>query len=125
MGTGTSLRSGASPHSSGFPDFDFLERVASGHRNLGVEPGDRALNFCWPLVGPTVASAADLGMEIETINVERNLFCPQGQDRWDIVLTFFKSMQSERSTRRAYRFTVDVSDVLPVLVAGPIVWSLR
>lgn len=103
---------------------EFLERVASGRRNPGVTPSERALNFCWPLARTTFEAALDQGMELDEIATGQ-VHSPVGRVRWQVDLIFYKPVEGDPSPRQVHRFTVDVSDVLPVLIDGPRVWSIR
>ena len=46
-------------------------------------------------------------------------------DCWDIKLIFFNPEDQLKVARRVYRYTVDVSDVVPVLVGRVREWSIR
>jgi hypothetical protein len=64
-------------------------------------------------------------MELDNVDVRRSPICPALREYREVVLTFFRPVDGDRATRRVCRFTVDVSDVLPILVDGPRVWSIR
>jgi hypothetical protein len=63
-------------------------------------------------------------MELDTIEVERSPICRPDSECWDVVLCFFDPENVLRS-RKCYRFTVDVSDVCPVMVGKVRAWSIR
>jgi hypothetical protein len=94
-------------------------------RNLGQTPAERAMNFSATNAFQTAAVFADPAshrMQLDTILVERSAFCRKDSDCWDVKLRFFNPA-NVLEARRVSRFTVDVSDVYPVLV-GPIrTWS--
>ena len=51
--------------------------------------------------------------------------CRLDSDCWDVVLYFFNPANVLGEARRAFRFTVDVSDVVPVLVGDIREWAVR
>ena len=103
---------------------NFLDRVYHGLRNLGVMPADRAVNFA-----ATNAYSVDKIFEaelkekervdLESINVVRSPICRLDSDCWDIEVYFFYPERQVQTVRKVYRFTVDVSDVVPVTI-GPV-----
>jgi len=106
----------------------FLERVYFELRNLGLTPQDRAINFAATNafnIEAVVEKAVNEKLELDTIDVERSPVCRPESDCWDVKLTFFNPEREVQSPRRAYRFTVDVSDVVPVTVGGIRSWSVR
>ena len=107
---------------------NFLQRVYFEIRNLGVEPRDRALNAAatnaFQLERVFMAAAAT-GLQLDQIDVERSPVCRLDSDCWDVVLYFFNPANVLGEARRAFRFTVDVSDVVPVLIGDIREWSVR
>jgi hypothetical protein len=107
---------------------NFLDKVYYGLRNLGVLPQDRALNFAatnaynFELV---YESAIKEQMELESINVVPSPFCRPGSDCWDVEVYFFYPERQVQTVRRVYRFTVDVSDTVPVTVGPTRSWFTR
>lgn len=100
---------------------NFLDRVSFELRNLGVDPRERALNFAATnafQVARVYESAIRASLVLDTISVERSPICRPNSDCWDVSLTFFDPNQRLTRSRRIYRFTVDVSDVLPVTIGG-------
>jgi hypothetical protein len=94
----------------------FLDRVFFDLRNLGTSSADRALNYAATNAFQTTSvlrQATAQGMILDTINVDRSPFCRMDSDCWDVQLTFFDP-ENNRRARRVYRFTIDVSDVMPV-----------
>jgi len=102
----------------------FFEALASGRRNLGATAADRALNFCWPMAATSFEAAVGEGMELDSVAVNRP-FGPPGQDRWSVDLIFYRPVEGDPATRRVHRFTVDLGDVIPSLVDGPRIFSIR
>ena len=104
---------------------EFLTRVYYDLRNLGATSRDRALNFAATnafQAAHTVTSALAEGMSLDTIGVEKSPFCRQDSDCWDVKLRFFDPENSRRA-KRVYRFTIDVSDPLPVTLGEVRSWS--
>ncbi len=64
-------------------------------------------------------------MELDSIDVERSQLCRPDSDCWDVKLTFFYPERPVQTLRKVYRFTVDVSDVVPVMVSPVRSWSVR
>jgi subtilisin family serine protease len=104
---------------------NFLDRVYHDLRNLGVTSAERALNFAATNAFQSVAVLADAasrGMELDTITTERSAFCRKDSDCWDVKLRFYDP-HNVLSARLVSRFTVDVSDIYPVLVGPVRTWS--
>jgi cyanobactin maturation PatA/PatG family protease len=103
----------------------FLDRIYYDLRNLGVTSADRALNFAATNAFQAVTafrSALSLKYELDTISVERSPYCRIDSDCWDVVIKFFDPTNVLRS-KRNYRFTVDVSDLMPVTLGPVRSWS--
>ena len=93
-------------------------------RNLGVTPQDRALNFAATNAfnaQKVFETAMREEMDLDTIEVERSPICRLDSDCWDVKLLFFFPQREVQTVRKVHRFTVDVSDVVPVMV-GPVRW---
>jgi PatG C-terminal/Subtilase family/PatG Domain len=104
----------------------FLDRIFFDLRNLGTSSADRALNYAATNAFQTASvlrQATGQGMILDTINVDRSPFCRMDSDCWDVQLTFFDP-ENNRRARRVYRFTIDVSDVMPVTVGEPRSWPI-
>ena len=107
---------------------NFLERVYHELRNLGTTPQERAINFSATNafnVTKVFASALNDGLDLDTVEVERSPICRPESDCWDVKLTFFNPSKVLEQARKAYRFTVDVSDVVPVTVGPVRSWFVR
>jgi hypothetical protein len=61
-------------------------------------------------------------MQLDCITTERSPFCRKDSDCWDVKFKFFDP-ENDRRARLVSRFTVDVSDVYPVLVGPFRTWS--
>ncbi|HAO10106.1 MAG TPA: hypothetical protein DCQ51_02730, partial [Planktothrix sp. UBA8407] len=94
-------------------------------RNLGTTSQDRALNFASTnafQAATTFAQAVGAGMELDSITVEKSPFCRLDSDCWDVKLKFFDPENSRRA-KKIYRFTIDVSDTIPVTLGDVRSWS--
>ena len=103
----------------------FLNRIYYDLRNLGTTSQDRALNFAATnafQAASTFAEAVATGMELDSINVEKSPFCRLDSDCWDVKLKFFDPENSRRA-KKVYRFTIDVSDMIPVTLGEVRSWS--
>jgi cyanobactin maturation PatA/PatG family protease len=119
------VREDASEEQVGESLREFLTRVYYDLRNLGATSRDRALNFAATnafQAAQTFATAVAAGMALDTIAVEKSPFCRMDSDCWDVRLRFFDPENSRRA-RRVFRFTIDVSDILPVSLGDVRAWS--
>jgi cyanobactin maturation PatA/PatG family protease len=106
----------------------FLEKVYHELRNLGVAAEDRAINFAATNafeVGRVFESARDEAMELDAIEVERSAVGRPDSDCWDVKISFFYPDRPIQTVRKVYRFTVDVSDVVPVTLGPLRSWFVR
>ena len=107
-----------------------LDRIYHSLSNLGRASRDRALNYA-------ATNAAQLGsifekvltdkepMALDEIAAEPSALCPPGADCWDVSISFFYPERTSQSVRKIFRFTVDVSDLVPVMVGPLRSWSAR
>jgi cyanobactin maturation PatA/PatG family protease len=106
---------------------NFLSRVYYDLRNLGVTAQERALNYSATnafQVGQVMEAAARGGVELDRIDVKKSPVCRPDSDCYDIELGFF-SPQNTNIANRVFRFTVDVSDIIPVTIGEVRAWSKR
>jgi hypothetical protein len=75
-------------------------------------------------LGFVYADAIKAELKLDNIGVERSPICRPGSDCWDVKLMFFNPVKRLEQARRAYRFTVDVSDVVPVTVGNVRHWDV-
>lgn len=98
--------------------FNFLARVYDELRNLGMTAAERALNFAATNAFQAATAFVDaIGrrLELYAIRVSKSQICRPDSDCWDIQLLMFDP-ENERRSSRVYRFTVDVSEILPVTI---------
>jgi cyanobactin maturation PatA/PatG family protease len=106
----------------------FLDRVYHELRNLGLTAEDRALNYAATnafQVEKIFESAIQESMELDTIEVERSPIARPDSDCWDVKIHFFYLGRPVQTVRKVFRFTVDVSDVVPVTVGPTRSWFVR
>ena len=107
---------------------DFLERVYHELRNLGITPQERAINYAATNAfnaKEIIVDALTNDMQLDTIEVERSPICRPDSDCWDVKLTFFTPSKVFEVARKVHRFTIDVSDVIPVTVGLVRSWFVR
>ena len=103
----------------------FLNRVYYDLRNLGQTSQDRALNFAATnafQAAQTFSTAVAAGMELDSIAVTKSPFGRMDSDCWDVQLKFFDP-ENNRRAKKVFRFTIDVSDFIPVTVGKVRSWS--
>ncbi|NES67696.1 MAG: PatA/PatG family cyanobactin maturation protease, partial [Okeania sp. SIO2D1] len=104
----------------------FLQRVYYDLRNLGQADRDRAINFAATNAFQATASISEavaVGMELHSIEVEKSPFCRYNSNCWDVKLKFFNPDNTRRA-KKVYRFTIDVSDLMPVTLGKVRSWSV-
>ncbi len=103
----------------------FLNRIYYDLRNLATTSQDRALNFAVTnafQAAQTFSQAVAVGMELDSVTVEKSPFCRLDSDCWDVKLKFFDP-ENNRRAKKIYRFTIDVSDLVPVTMGEVRSWS--
>jgi cyanobactin maturation PatA/PatG family protease len=106
---------------------NFLNRVYYELRNLGVAPQDRALNYAATNAFQArlaFANAAGRSLVLDSIKVVKSAICRPDSDCWDVELIMFDD-DDERHPNWTYRFTIDVSEVIPVSVGTVRSWASR
>ncbi|WP_444998272.1 PatA/PatG family cyanobactin maturation protease [Aliikangiella sp. IMCC44359] len=106
---------------------NFLERVYYEVRNLGVSPQERAMNYAATnafQIEDVYNKAIENDMKLDSIEVERSPICRPGSDCWDVKLGFFNPSKRHEQARHVHRFTIDVSEVIPVTVGKPRHWDV-
>jgi cyanobactin maturation PatA/PatG family protease len=109
----------------------FFDRVYFEMRNLGATPQERALNYAATdaLQVSQVFQAVHVdpkykGYQLDSIAVERSPICRPESDCWDVKLIFFNPADLQ-TARYVFRFTIDVSDIMPVMIGQIRSWPLR
>lgn len=106
---------------------NYLNRLYYELRNLGRTSQERAMNYAGTdafHAGKTFENASKCGMELDRIECERSPICRPDSDCWDVKLTFFDPKNRLTVARKVYRYTIDVSDVIPVTVGEIRTWDV-
>jgi len=97
---------------------DFLSRIYYDLRNLGITPEDRALKYAATnafQAAEVIAAATAEGRDLDRIAVHKSPVCRPDSDCYDVELSFFNP-DNTNVAARVFRFTIDVSDVIPVSI---------
>lgn len=100
---------------------NFMNRIYFELRNPGVSPQERASNFAATqayFVNNVITYAVGHGLNLQTVSVSHSPLCRPGSECWDVNLTFFDPQNVTNTAHKTFRFTIDVSDVKPVMI-GP------
>jgi cyanobactin maturation PatA/PatG family protease len=106
---------------------NFLNRVYYELRNFGVAPQDRALNYAATNLyqaNEVFRKMVEERKVLDGINVVKSPIGRPDSDCWDIELSVFDP-HNDRAANSIYRFTVDVSEVIPVTVGRMRMWQKR
>jgi cyanobactin maturation PatA/PatG family protease len=106
---------------------NFLARVERQFRNLGIAGPDRALNYAATTayrVVDVLSHVIPEKLELDDIRVAASAACRPGSECYDIDLRFFNPTEV-RLPYLVFRFTIDVSDVVPVGVDDIKWWKER
>jgi cyanobactin maturation PatA/PatG family protease len=96
---------------------NFLERVYGEQPNSGQSSRQRAINYAATNVYQAqlvIRAAVQENMQLQQIDAEPSAICRPDADCWDVLLTFADPGQRWRRAQKLYRFTIDVSDIIPV-----------
>ena len=105
---------------------EYLERIYYEFRNLGTTPPERALNFSATnafQIADVMSTGTATDVGLDTITVEKSPICRPGSDCYDVKVKFF-NLQDSRRAGKIFRFTVDVSEVIPVSIGRVRSWSV-
>jgi hypothetical protein len=104
---------------------DFLNRTYFELRNMGLSAQERALNYAASnafQVGSIIQSAMDEQLELAGFNVVKSPISFEGEDTWDVQITFFNPKSRSEQAAKIYAFTVDVSTVTPYMIGEVRSW---
>ena len=104
---------------------NFLNRVYDELRNFGMAPAERAINCAATnafQIARAFSDAVNRKLELFSIRVTKSPICRPESDCWDVQLLMFDP-ENDRRAGRIYRFTIDVSDVIPVTVGPMRSWA--
>ena len=107
---------------------EFLHRIYFELHNAGRTPRERALNYA----GTNLVNLMEILLKmlqanhtLDAIDAERSTVCRPGSDCWDVLLSFFDPAKPMQTVRWTHRYTVDVSEVIPVTVGETRSWKAR
>jgi hypothetical protein len=102
----------------------FLDRIYHEMHNSGLAPQERALNYAGTNLFECreILSSLDNRKTLDKVQVEHSRMSRPGSDCWDVTLSFFDANEPLQTVRKVYRYTVDVSDVIPVTVGEVRSW---
>ncbi len=103
----------------------FLGKIYFAIRNRGVTPEERALNAAATNAfnfSPVIVEAGQEGLSLRDISVERSPLNRPGSEYYDVLLTFFNPKDRQGIAPLRARFTIDVSDTVPVMIGEPVIW---
>lgn len=106
---------------------NFLSRIYYDLRNLGVAGEERALNYTATnaiQIAAVIQRTTTEGLELDSISVKRSPVCRPDSECYDVELAFFNPDNTNMADR-VHRFTVDVSDVVPVTIGSVRSWARR
>jgi cyanobactin maturation PatA/PatG family protease len=106
---------------------NFLDRVYYDLRNLGVTGEERAINYSATnavQIADVIRSTTRDQLDLDRLAVKKSPVCRPDSDCYDVELSFFNP-NNTNVANRVYRFTVDVSDVIPVTVGAVRSWTRR
>ncbi|KAA2211414.1 PatA/PatG family cyanobactin maturation protease [Teichococcus oryzae] len=103
----------------------FLGKIFFRLRNMGLSPGDRALNAAATNafnISDVIVEAGREGLTLRDVSVERSPLSRPGSDYYDVLVTFFDPRRRIETAPLLARFTIDVSDTVPVMIGEPVSW---
>jgi hypothetical protein len=103
----------------------FLGKIYFSIRNRGVAPEERALNAAATNAfnfSPVIVEAGQDGLTLRDVAVERSPLNRTGSEYYDVLLTFFNPRDRQGTAPLRARFTIDVSDTVPVMIGDPVIW---
>jgi hypothetical protein len=104
----------------------FLGKIYFSIRNRGASPEERALNAAatnaFNFSDAILEAGAD-GMTLRDVGVERSPLNRPGSEYYDVLLTFFDPNDRQGRAPLRTRFTIDVSDTVPVMIGDPVTWN--
>ena len=103
----------------------FVNKVYFQLQNLGITSADRALNYAatniYNVVQAIKTEIAN-GFTLKSISAQKSNVCRPGSDCQDVIIRFFNPKKRFETATNVYRFTIDVSRVIPVAIGEPRTW---
>lgn len=103
----------------------FIDKIYYEFRNLGTTSAERALNYTGTNIywlADTFFTQIDKGFALQNIVVEKSAVCRPDSDCQDVSLTFFDPSNRLDKAPTVFKYTVDVSRVIPVSIGQPRSW---
>ena len=103
----------------------FFGKIQFSIRNRGLSPEERAINAAATNafnVSEVIAEAGQEGLSLRDVGVERSPLNRPGSEYFDVLLTFFDPRAKGERAPLLARFTIDVSDTVPVVIGQPVTW---
>jgi cyanobactin maturation PatA/PatG family protease len=104
----------------------FLGKIYFSIRNRGATPEERALNAAATNAfnfSDVIQEAGADGMTLRDVTAERSPLNRPGSEYFDVLLTFFDPNDRQGRAPLRARFTIDVSDTVPVMIGDPVTWN--
>lgn len=105
---------------------NFLNRIYYELRNRGATSQERAINYAATnayQMKEVFEDAISENLFLNNISAEVSPVSRPDSDCWDVVLEFFNPKERLNAARKLYRYTIDVSDVMPVTVGALRSWN--
>ncbi len=98
---------------------NFINRIYYELRNRGYSSHERAINYAATnayQMREIFDDAFDENLFLNKISAVTSPVSRPESDCWDVVLEFFNPKERLTTARKLYRYTIDVSDVMPVTI---------
>ncbi len=98
---------------------NFINRIYYELRNRGYSSHERAINYAATnayQMREIFDDAFDEDLFLNKISAVTSPVSRPESDCWDVVLEFFNPKERLTTARKLYRYTIDVSDIMPVTI---------
>ncbi|PQQ40037.1 peptidase S8 [Photorhabdus luminescens] len=98
---------------------NFINRIYYELRNRGYESHERAINYAATnayQMREIFDDAFSKSLFLNSISAVVSPVSRPDSDCWDVVLEFFNPKERLTAARKLYRYTIDVSDIMPVTI---------
>jgi cyanobactin maturation PatA/PatG family protease len=98
---------------------NFINRIYYELRNRGFNSHERAINYAATnayQMREIFDDAFDENLFLNKISAVTSPVSRPESDCWDVVLEFFNPKERLTTARKLYRYTIDVSDIMPVTI---------
>jgi cyanobactin maturation PatA/PatG family protease len=103
----------------------FLNRVYYELRNRGRTSPERAMNYAATnayQMSEVFEDALAENLFLNEITAKESPVSRPDSDCWDVIMEFFNPKERLTASRKLYRYTIDVSDIMPVTVGDLRSW---